>query len=559
MGKKKQQLNLESVQFKTAHNLHIPYAYVDPKTNFLGGKSWGEQEYLSDFLGGFSLGRQDASKEIDYIINQLQAKEKDFIKLLNEKNMIISNEGDWYEISMKKIKEEQQDTPPNEMINALKTELNSYININLPEEQIEQSLETSMNSHIIESAVKNLPKSLQIYFNTGLNDLPTWATPNELFNQISPLYKDMIAKHQEVPVPLLKLITNMIAWYELPENRKKQGTGRNSLYNRLKTYRTAINKTRKGKRSAIRKASADINTKSNKLNVEQMLGKMQQSIRGQTNQQLGDLIEKDLYKALIQNGFNKNQVHMTGKITLTIEEPNSNIELNLNELNTTDEFSSKELAATLSKGKNRLRSPKADLVIEDENKVYGISVKSTSLKSKNSIPHKIALHHGTYISLVRFLSRYKGGIGLANQLLEPGKMHAILNMVRASGETNSPSLDLSASSLSYAFLGANEGNIFTDYGQEVQEEYEKAQHSANNIMALVDSSGNMRLVSSLLKEVRDNLNKASVEISFKAGNFHFISKNGQLNSYTRDIIFPENFASPSDFSSIEALVYMYSS
>ena len=69
----------------------------------------------------------------------------------------------------------------------------------------------------------------------------------------------------------------------------------------------------------------------------------------------------------------------------------------------------------------------------------------------------------------------------------------------------------------------------------------------------------MRFVSSLLRDIQQNLEKASVTITFKAGSFNYITKNGQLNTYSRDIIFSENFASPGDFSSIDALVYMFSS
>ena len=138
-------------------------------------------------------------------------------------------------------------------------------------------------------------------------------------------------------------------------------------------------------------------------------------------------------------------------------------------------------------------------------------------------------------------------------------MHAILNMVRANDEINSPSLDVAASSMAYAFMGANEGDIFTDYGQEVQDAYDGEIKSLNNVVALVDSQGNMRLISSLLQEIQQNLEKASVTITFKVGGFNYITKNGELDNYTRNIVFSENFVSPQDFSSIEALVYMFSS
>lgn len=558
MARKKQQPIAEQIQFRTSHNAHIPYAYVDPKTNFLGGTEWGEQQYISDFTGGFSIGRENTISELEHIIQQLQSREASFIALLKEKDAIVSNNGDWYKLNMKKI-EQSEEEAPQEMLAELNAALVNLNDKNTDEEEIEKSLENQLNANIVESTKENLPKALQSYFRSGLNNLPLWVTPNELFNQIAPEYQDMIAKQQEVPVPLLKLVSNLIAWYELPANKKKQGTSKNSLYNKLRAYRTAINRARKGKRSAIRQASQDIQTKGNKMNIEQMLGKMQQSVRGQANQQLGDLIEKKVKQALIANGFDKKQIKATGKITISLQKPLSDLELTLDDTIATKEFSATELLGTLQKNRDKLRSPKADLVIEGEYDSYGLSIKSTSLKNTKEMPHKIALHHGTYISLIRFLSRYKNGVALANQLAEPGKMHAILNLVRANGEISSPSLDIAASSLAYAFIGANEGNIFTDYGQEVQDAYNGEIKSTNSAIALVDSQGNMRLVSSLLKEIQNNLEKASVTITFKAGGFNYITKNGQMKPYTHDIVFSENFASPGDFSSIDALVYMFSS
>lgn len=558
MAKKKQRLTEEKIQFRTSHGTHIPYAYVDPKTNFLGGSNWGEQQYISDFTGGFTIGREDTFNELEQIIQQLQTREAAFINLLKEKGAILSGEQDWYKLDMKKIKQAEEEAPY-ETISELNQALVNFSEKNVTEEKIEKELEEKLNNNIIESTKNNLPKALQSYFNSGLTKLPSWVTPNELFNQIAPEYQNMIAKQQEIPVPLLKLISNIIAWYELPSNRKKQGTSKNSLYNKLRAYRTAINRQRKGKRSAIRTASQDIETKGNKINVEQMLGKMQQSVQGQAKQQLGDLIEKKVKQALITNGFDKKQIQATGKITITINKPLTDLQLTLDNTTITKEFSTTELLNTLQKNRNKLRSPKADLVLEGENDSYGLSIKSTSLKSTKEMPHKIALHHGTYISLIRFLARYKSGVALANQLAEPGKMHAILNMVRANGEVSSPSLDVAASSLAYAFIGANEGNIFTDYGQEVQDAYNGEIKSTNNAIALIDSQGNMRFVSSLLRDIQQNLEKASVTITFKAGSFNYITKNGQLNTYSRDIIFSENFASPGDFSSIDALVYMFSS
>lgn len=459
---------------------------------------------------------------------------------------------------MEQLSNIEQQNPPVELLQNLENELINFDNQAISDKKIEETLENELSAQIISATWEKLPKSLQAYFNNNMQELPSWATPNELFNQIAPKYQAMISQSKEVPVPILKLITNIIAWYELPENRKKQGTSKHSLYNKLKAYRTAINKSRKGKRSSIRQASVDLQTKNNRLNLQQMLNKMEQSIQGQTKQQLGNLIEKKLYKTFLSQGFDKTTAHLTGQLTLSLKYPLPDLTIDSLE-QTTDEFSTKAFLNTLNKNRNNLRSPKADIVLEDLGNSYGLSVKSTSLKSVKDIPHKIALHHGTYISLIRFLMRYTGGMELANQLANPQQMHAILNLVRASGEINSPSLDIAASNLAYTFIGANEGNIFTEYGQIIQDGYEQATKAANNVVALIDSAGNMRLVSSLLREIKENLNKASIEIQFKAGGFSYITKNGKLHPYTRDVIFSENFAKPSDFSSIDALVYMYSS
>lgn len=553
MGKKKQPL-IEDVQFRTLPGFHIPYAYVDPKTNFLGGSSFGEQSYISSFEEGFSLGRQDTGKELDAVISQLKTREGSFIGLLEEKGLIESGDGEWYKIKISQLKENSKKPPP-EITGPLETEIKKMRDKKIPEETIEKSLENFSDSAIIEDAKNNLPKCLQTFFNNNFSYLPEWTSPKNIFNAITPKYLEMIEKEEEVPVPLLKLITNTIAWYELPENIGKQ----DDLYNHLKAYRTSINRQRKkGGRSAVRKASADIQSNSNEMNIQQMINKMQESIRGQAKQQAGNLFEKLLKKSFVKNGFLEDKVHETGNLRITLR-TNTNLNINLKEDYGTREFSSDLLLQELNKNKNQARSPKSDLVLEGKDDFYGLSLKTTSLKTTKKLPHKIALHHGSYMSLIRFLSRYTGGVGLANQLAEPGKMHAVLNLVRASGKTTSPSLDIAASELSYAFLGANEGDIFTDYGQEIQDAYNSAMQSSNNVMALIDSFGNMRLISSLLEEIRQNLDKASVQIVFKSGNFNFRTKNGEMSPYTHNVIVKQNFASPSDFSSIEALVHMFSS
>lgn len=538
--------------------MHIPYAYVDPKTNFLNGPNkWGETEYIDNFINGFSIGRNDPEKELDYIISSLETKESSFINLLNEKHLLVASGDGWYKINIEKLSNIEQQSPPIELLHDLENELINFDNQTISDKKIEETLENQLNEQLISDAWTKLPKSLQAYFNNNMQELSSWTTPNELFNQIAFKYQEMINQNKEVPTPILKLITNIIAWYELPENRKKQ-TSKDSLYNKLKAYRAAINKSRKGKRSSIRQASADLQTKNNKLSLQQMLNKMEQSIQGQAKQQVGNLIEKKLYKTFLQQGFNKDTVHLTGQLTLSLKSQLPDLTINSLK-STTDEFSSEALLNTLQKNRYNLRSPKADIVLKDFSNSYGISVKSTSLKNIQDMPHKIALHHGTYISLIRFLMRYTGGVELANQLANPQQMHAILNLVRASKETHSPSLDIAASNLAYAFIGANEGDIFTDYGQIIQDGYDSAVKSANNVVALIDSAGNMRLLSSLLQEIKENLNKASIEISFKTGKFSYITKNGNLHPYTRNIIFSENFAKPQDFSTINTLVYMFSS
>lgn len=419
-----------------------------------------------------------------------------------------------------------------------------------------------MENEILAQAKISIPSAIQQYFDNNLSTFPEWITPKQLFDHIKKEYRQMIIgkNFEEIPVPLLKLVTNLIAWYELPQNAKARGTTERSLYAQLKKYRTWVNQTRKGKRSSVRRASADIETKSGKVNLQQMLNKVNQSVEGQAKQQLGDLVEKKIKKHLV-SALGKDNVKLTGSITIKIPELNMP-EIDL-ELKKPDEdnksYSETDLLQAIRHNRGQLRSPKSDIVVHGDNgQNFGLSIKSTALHTKGKLPHKIALHHGTYISLIRFLSRYSLGINLAQQLSEPGIMHAVLNMVRAKGEITSPSLDVAASSLAYAFLGANEGQIFTDYGQAVQDAYDQVENSSNNVVALVDNSGSMRMISSFLEEIRDNLNNASVSVSFKAGSMKYVTKNGALPSYTQDIIILENLVSMGDFSSIESLVYMFS-
>ena len=559
MGKKKNQPIAENITFRSFKHVNIPYAYVDPSTNFLGGSKHGEQSYIENFNSGFSIGHQDAQNELNVVISALKAREASFLALLKQKNLLLSGNGKgWYQIDLKRINQ-----PPEEEITSLESLLVQESNKKKKEKKPnKKNLEDSMENEIFAQAKISIPSAIQQYFDNSLSTFPEWITPKQLFDHIKKEYRQMIIgkNFEEIPVPLLKLVTNLIAWYELPQNAKARGTTERSLYVQLKKYRAWVNQTRKGKRSSVRRASADIETKSGKVNLQQMLNKVNQSVEGQAKQQLGDLVEKKIKKHLV-SALGKDNVKLTGSITIKIPELNMP-EINL-ELKEPDEdnksYSETDLLQAIRHNRGQLRSPKSDIVVHGDNgQNFGLSIKSTALHTKGKLPHKIALHHGTYISLIRFLSRYSLGMNLAQQLSDPGIMHAVLNMVRAKREITSPSLDVAASSLAYAFLGANEGQIFTDYGQAVQDAYDQVENSSNNVVALVDNSGSMRMISSFLEEIRDNLNNASVSISFKAGSMKYVTKNEALPSYTHDIIILENLVSMRDFSSIESLVYMFS-
>ena len=559
MGKKKNQPIAENITFRSFKHINIPYAYVDPSTNFLGGSKHGEQSYIKNFNSGFSIGHQDAQSELDVVIQALKAREASFLALLKSKNLLLSENGNgWYQINLKHINQ-----PPEEEITSLENLLIQESDKKKKEKRPnKKNLKDSIENEFLTQAKISIPSAIQQYFDNGLSTFPEWITPKQLFDHIKKEYREMIIgkNFEEIPVPLLKLVTNLIAWYELPQNAKARGTTERSLYVQLKKYRTWVNQTRKGKRSSVRRASADIETKSGKVNLQQMLNKVNQSVEGQAKQQLGDLVEKKIKKHLV-SALGKDNVKLTGSITIKIPELNMpEIDLELKEPDEENKsYSETDLLQAIQHNRGQLRSPKSDIVVHgDGGQNFGLSIKSTALHTKGKLPHKIALHHGTYISLIRFLSRYSLGINLAQQLSDPGIMHAVLNMVRAKGEISSPSLDVAASSLAYTFLGANEGQIFTDYGQAVQDAYDQVENSSNNVVALVDNSGNMRMISSFLEEIRDNLNNASVSVSFKAGSMKYVTKNGALPSYTHDIIILENLVSMGDFSSIESLVYMFS-
>lgn len=559
MGQKKKQSIAESITFRSFKHMNIPYAYVDPSTNFLEGSKHGEQSYIKNFNSNFSIGHSDAENELDVVIGALKTREASFLALLKSRNLLLSEGGNgWYQIDLNHIEQ-----PPEEEIVSLENLLTQEADKKKKEKKPnKKKLEDSIENELLTQARISIPSAIQKYFDNGLSAFPEWITPKQLFDHIKKEYREMIigGKFEEIPVPLLKLVTNLIAWYELPQNAKARGTTERSLYAQLKKYRTWVNQTRKGKRSSVRQASADIETKSGKVNLQQMLNKVNQSVEGQAKQQLGNLVEKKIKKRLVSS-LGKDNVKLTGSITIRIPELNMpKIDLKLENPNENNKsYSETDLLQAIQHNRGQLRSPKSDIVVHgNEGQNFGLSIKSTALHTKGKLPHKIALHHGTYISLIRFLSRYDLGMNLAQQLSDPGIMHAVLNMVRAEGEVTSPSLDIAASSLAYTFLGANEGQIFTDYGQAVQDAYNQVENSSNSVVALVDNSGSMRMISSFLEEIKDNLNKASVSVSFKAGSMKYITKNGALPHYTHDIIILENLVSMSDFSSIESLVYMFS-
>lgn len=559
MGKKKKQSTAESITFRSFKHMNIPYAYVDPSTNFLDGSGHDEKSYIDNFNTNFSMGHSDAQSELNVVIGALKAREASFLALLKSKNLLLSEGGNgWYQIDLKHI-----DQPPEEEVTSLENLLIQEADKKEKEKKPKKKkLQDSMENELLTQARISIPSAIQKYFESGLSAFPEWITPKQLFDHIKKEYREMIIgeKFEEIPVPLLKLVTNLIAWYELPQNAKARGTTERSLYAQLKKYRTWVNQIRKGTRSSVRRASTDIETKGGKINLQQMLNKVNQSVEGQAKQQLGNLVEKKIKKRLTAS-LGRDNVKLTGSITIRIPElnmPEIDLELeNPNEDNKS--YSEKDLLQVIQHNRGQLRSPKSDIVIHgNDGQSFGLSAKSTSLHTKGKIPHKIALHHGTYISLIRFLSRYNLGIKLAQQLSDPGIMHAVLNMVRAKGEITSPSLDIAASGLAYTFLGANEGQIFTDYGQAVQDAYNQVENSSNSVVALVDGSGSMRMISSFLEEIKNSLDQASVSISFKAGSMKYVTKNGALPHYTHDVIILENLVSMSDFSSIESLVYMFS-
>lgn len=384
-------------------------------------------------------------------------------------------------------------------------------------------------------------------------------SPLELYSQIKDEYLEKIKANEEISNPyqsvaLLKLITNMIAWYEKNPSVKER---ERQLYDTLKNYRAAINKKRKSK---IRGASANLKSNGAQMSVKQMLQKMEKSIQGQINQQKGAKWEEQLVKNLVQKGFiEEKSVKSTGKYSVTI--PSSKINSKFIDLDISNEFSTKEFSAEklleiINKNRDKLRSPKSDITIFGKKETFGISVKNSNIFSaQQQQQQQIALHHGTYISLIRFLSRYKGGESLAAQLSDPKIMHTVLNLVRGKEQVSSETLDKAAAGLAYAFIGANNGDIFTEYGSIVQEAYDKVRKSMNNVCGVIDGYGNMRLVSSLLEEIRDNLNKTMINVVFEGGKFNYITKSLKT-PYTKNVMYSQNFAKPSDFSSIEATVYM---
>lgn len=97
MGKKKNQSTAESITFRSFKHVNIPYAYVDPSTNFLEGSGHGEDSYIKNFNSNFSMGHSDVGNELDVIIGDLKTREASFLALLKSKNLLLSEGGNgWY-------------------------------------------------------------------------------------------------------------------------------------------------------------------------------------------------------------------------------------------------------------------------------------------------------------------------------------------------------------------------------------------------------------------------------------------------------------------------------
>lgn len=538
----------------------IPYAYYYPVPNFTTGPDqYGESQYIENFQHGFSV-PFDADKDLDAVITDLSGKEQTLLSVLKDNNVLVvpPDERGFFEIlDPSQVDEEKDNGSLEANINALNRAIEKSVNMKTDIDLSKPLGQAAQNimSKMIAEYFSNAPS---IDWNDSQNVL---FSPENIYSFLDDKTKQTIEqKNKIVDVTIINLLQNLKKWYD-KHPMMKTDPKELARFTAIKDYIAYYNRY-SGKKA--RAANSDLVGLGTNIDFRSILWKMARSIKGQIQEEKGRGVEES-YGKLMKETFSDNdwQAIMSGKVVRKNKKYSAQVEMpKIPELNN-EEIDQRLLALknTLNDKAYQTRNPKADLTIRNKKlkQTLGISIKAGSLYLPNQASHDIALHHGTYISLIRYLMRYQGGINLASQLADPAVEHAVLNLTLAGEVVQSESLNEAAASLAYIFIGAGDNQkVLTQYGREVF----KATKGSNSIVAFADGSGHCRLISGFLKEIRENLANAKMRVEFKLEKRPDFRYGGAApagyEGYKTVQTFQRNEAKASNFSSIAAHIYMKS-
>lgn len=534
----------------------IPYAYYYPIPNFTNGPDqYGESRYIENFQHGFSI-PFDADKDLDSVIDDLSKREQTLISVLKDNNILLTppDERGFFEVlNPDQFDKKKNNGSPEVNINILTKAIDDSVNMKTDidlSKPIGQMAQNIMFK-IVNEYFSNAPS---IDWNDGQNVL---FSPENIYSFLDGKIKQAIEqKNKIVDVTIINLLQNLKKWYD-KHPLLKTNPQEAERYKAIKEYITYYNRY-SGKKA--RAANGELAGLGTNIDFRSILWKMARSIKGQIYEEKGRGTE-DSYYTMMKTFSNKEwQAFLSGKIVKRNKKYSAQVEIPELKNNEIDQHLL-ELKDVLNKNAYQAKNPKADITLRNKKlkQTLGISIKTGNLYLPNQASHDIALHHGTYISLIRYLMRYQGGINLASQLAQPEVEHAVLNLALAGQVVESESLNEAIGALAYVFIGAGDNQqVLTQYGKQIFE----ATKGSNSIVAFADGSGHCRLISGFLKEIRENLANAKMRIEFrldKRPNFRYGgTAPADYTGYKTVQTFAENEAKGSDFSSIAAHIYMKS-
>lgn len=532
----------------SGENFSLPYGYLAPAQNFVKNSNgeFGEAELIRSFNEeAFPVDTQRVTTEIQRLITIFQEKEKRFLQALKD-NGTIASEPDgqgFFQLRLGEISKTSEEVKRLSKLLTGALDLPVYRSDWYTDAFVEYVKKMAHEYFIGNLAPNNALWAINV---TEKTPITSGATALSYFK---PEVLNDIKNKVKVNIEVEKAVANLIAWYDTPKNAAAKEQER-TTYDMLKAY---------AQEYKIRKASETINYEH--TNMYELLAKMVESAIGKIKAELGSLTEKELAEKLLETlpeGFDvKSTGNKRGKVTLRAESDKFLYNSELYE----EENWQKKLHKALRTGASAARNPKADITVTDKNSLeqWGLSVKHQQLYTENiKSTAKIQLHKGTYLSLIRYLMRYKEGIPLAEELMRPEIMHTVLNLTRGqiNSEVESPALDKAVSALGYVFIGMGDETAFlTDYGIDVF----AGTAGSNSIVALVDSAGQGRLMSYYLKDIQANIEQAQLMVKFKLPTElgHMINKEHYtVNPYHTYRYAPSNQAETSDFSAITAQIYI---